>query len=194
MIIVAYYTPNYKAVYEKYLKQSLDKVFVKHEVVEVLDKGNWSFNTYYTPSILLDALEKHKEMAIKVGVDCFIHEYPKYFEELEKTDFDIAATFTPFDTPDHADISVVIANNTAKAKWFLGQWDRACQDKIKQGIKSVCCDEDVLAEISKQLFPQIKLVKLPYTYGQSWHFDKKEMGFPIIEDFRSSWEHERNKI
>ena len=194
MIFVVYYTPSYREDLEKYFLPSVKNLNLEYETVPVKDMGNWSYNTYYTPSVMLDMLDKHKKMVVKVGADSYFHEFPKYFDELRNQEFDIAITFIPSDPPDHADCSVVVANNTGAARDFLNRWNDRCREKIQQGIKEVFSDEDVLDEIKGNVYPLVKLVKLNHHYGQSWHFDRQKMGSPIIEDFRTSWNHDRNKV
>ena len=195
MIIVAYYTPDYKVDYDKYLRPSWDKVDIKREIIEVPDRGNWSLNTFYTPSIIRKMLDKYPEDAIvKVGVDAHIYERPQLLFDIEKdNDCDVAITYRSQDPITHPECSTVLVMNNAKGRMFCDMWDKACEEKAKN-LTMVISDMEVLWTVMDVLMAHVKFRKIPISYGQSWHFNKKELGIPIIEEFRSSWNHDRNRI
>jgi len=195
MIITAYYTPDYKIDYSLYLKSSLEKIDgLKYDVIEVPDRGNWSLNTFYTPSVIKKMLEKYpRDAVVKVGVDAYLHEYPRLFDKIEKTqETDVAITYRPQDPIIRPDCATVLVMNNDNGRYFCNEWDKACKEKEKN-LTMVFCDMEVLWTIMDKILKKIRITRLPYSYGQSWHFDKKQ-SFPIIEEFRTSWHHNRNKI
>ena len=195
MIIVVSYTPSYKQDFKQLLQPSLEKFEIKYDAVEIPNKGNWSYNTYYTPELLLQMLSKHNEPVCKLNVDTIIRKFPQgLYDMAEKKDFDIAITYKPLDDIEHPECSTVMAQNTEKAKWFCERWKKECDKNIAEGITSVKSDQDVLWEIMGEMLNKVKVIKIPIAYGQSYHFNKSEIGEPIIEEFRTSWNHDRNRV
>jgi hypothetical protein len=195
MIFVAYYTPDYIGDLNKYFIPSAKLLNINYKAIEVPDRGNWSFNTYYTPEILLQELDKNPgETIIKVGADAVFKEYPEELEKIDKEVFDIAVNYIPQDSVYHPDCSVVMAHNNDNARFFLKEWDKACKDKLHSVLSSVWSDEDVLDSIIMPLYEKVKIKRLHHKYGQSYHFNKGEFGNPIIEEQRTSWNHNRNRV
>ena len=89
-ILVAYYTFNYKKVFEKYLSSSLKQLKNNYYIKEIKKDDGWKINTNYKPIFISNCLKKFKNKDIVyLDVDATINCHPILFDKLPK-EYDIA--------------------------------------------------------------------------------------------------------
>jgi hypothetical protein len=89
-IIVSYFTKD--KIYESYAKSLILslKCFnnIPYEIVPIKDQGSWDANTHYKPIFLKEMLKKYyPNSVVYVDVDAVFCQYPKLFDELDKTNY-----------------------------------------------------------------------------------------------------------
>ena len=67
---------------ETCLKPSLEKWGLPYDISYIEDQGDWSKNTNYKSTFILEMLNKHKCSVIFVDADAEILQYPKLFQEI----------------------------------------------------------------------------------------------------------------
>jgi len=94
MIFVSYYTKNtpYEEVMKTHLLPTLEQYCLPHDIIEVPDLGNWSANTSYKATFLLDMLLKWKQDIVFLDADATIEQMPVLFDEIPN-EYDMAVHY-----------------------------------------------------------------------------------------------------
>jgi len=95
MIIISYGTKNtpYEYVIKDYLLKSLKHHDIKYHIEYPKDLGSWQANTHYKAEFILKCLNEFKESVIFLDSDATVLKTPVLFDEIDKSDADIALHF-----------------------------------------------------------------------------------------------------
>jgi len=84
-LIISYYTK--KSIYEyqvRFLKESLDRLFLSYDIQEIKDRGSWAANTYYKAEFIAEMLEKHRGRDLLwVDADAVMWKTPEMFRNYD---------------------------------------------------------------------------------------------------------------
>lgn len=91
IVFISYFTRNtpYKSVMNKYLKPSLERFDLLHDIEAVPDLGSWASNTSFKAQFVLQKLLQHKKDVIFIDADAEILKYPSLFAQIPP-EYDIA--------------------------------------------------------------------------------------------------------
>ena len=162
-ILCAYYTSNYKSVYEKYLEPSLVKLNLPSYIEIVEEFGSWKVNTDYKPLFVLNCLNSMGCDIVLTDVDSRINKYPILFDKIPEQ-YDIAAhTF-------RWDLHYGRPSDKGKTELLSGTLYLRNNDKVKRLVKKWIelipdynWEQNALQEAIKQM-PDINVLNLPRKY------------------------------
>jgi len=129
MIVIAYYTDNYKK-HAARLVDSCREFGIDYRIENIPSKGKWLDNCAYKPTFIKAMLKKLKQPVLYVDADAEFKEYPKLLDYLE---CDIA-----YHTIDWGSIyesrrgdfellsGTLYFNDTKPAHDILDEWESAC--------------------------------------------------------------------
>ena len=159
--IISCYTPNYKSIYEKYLKPSLENLPIKNLVLPIPKMNSWKEATKYKPIFILDCLNKLQTDVVFTDVDSTINKYPILFDNVPQN-YDIAIHYldwmVQFGHKNKKELltGTLYLRNNDKIRLLIHKWI----DISKQIGRD---DQKGLDNALKQL-PDIKVFELPREY------------------------------
>ncbi|MFH0806002.1 MAG: hypothetical protein V1901_03955 [Patescibacteria group bacterium] len=159
--IISYYTENYKSIYEKYLKSSLDILGLIYYVSELPNFKSWKAATDFKPVFIQQCLGMFIEDLIWIDCDAKINFYPSLFDNIGK-EYDLGVHY--FDprlfynysiNPPHVASGTVFIRNTLKIIPLIEDW-----------IKNTSTVKWEQMALEKAIInnPNIKVLNLPRIY------------------------------
>jgi hypothetical protein len=193
MIIIAYYTRNtpYEDIVEN-LRESIETLGLKSDIVGIEDQGDWWANTHYKATFVKEMLEKHDDSILYVDADAVILRQPELLSQL--TDCDIAIRYQDFDYRKNECLSgTVFFNNTEKTMELVEQW--LYQNTQHGGKKGGGYEgyEQVNLDRAIQSIDNLNLYILPpeYTFIHDTMRKMYPDADPIIEHYQASRKHRK---
>lgn len=170
-LIVSFYTKG--TLYEKEaetLKNSLDKLGLEYEIVEMPNLGSWQKNCCMKPKFLLDKLEEHKRPLIWTDVDSVVLKNPEILLECTadcalRVDDHVEPT-----DPSKILSGTMFFNNTFSAKKLLNFWMKECERQLEK--KEKVYDQDCLRKVVLHYPTIVEMKRLPISYVKV--VDRKE--------------------
>ena len=94
IIYISFFTSKspYEKVMNTYLRPSLERWNLIHDIQAIKDLGNWQKNTSYKAQFVLDMLLKHKKTVVFIDADATIEKHPSLFWEIPE-EYDIAVHY-----------------------------------------------------------------------------------------------------
>jgi len=160
--IISFYTPNYKAIAEKYLISSINKLNLNNYIIEVPNQGNWKENTNYKPIFIKECLEKFKENLVWIDCDATINSFPIYFDQLDKSNIDFTYHLLswekhygrPRDKGKFEFLSgTLFFRNNDLVKQFVNIWTE-CSEEIYPDQKSLDYTLKKFGNINSEILPR----------------------------------------
>lgn len=187
-IFVSYYTKN--SIYEKEaedLVASLKRFNLKHDVVAIEDRGNWSANCCFKPTFLLQKLQEHKAPLVWTDADSIVVQNPTFFNDCTS---DVSFFINDYVTEkDDAKIlsGTFFVNNTPSAIKLLQLWEKEC-DRMLNLEKGVVLDQAALRRVVFHYPTIVEMKRLPKTYIQIVRNreDRENTGDGVIVHYQAS--------
>ena len=188
-VICAFYTPNYRKVFEQYLKPSLDRLKIENYVKEYSETGSWISNTRLKSLFALECLENFPEKNIVViDVDAKIKHYPELFNCIPDF-YDIG--FHGLNQNDWYHngsgkkellTGTLYLQNTSFTRIVVNEWVKECECSLDT-------DQVILERIVKEFNISPYLLPVSYCYMVSLPDGREpyiKVEDPIIEHFQHS--------
>jgi len=186
-IVVSYYTNGtfYKDLSVEFKKSAIQHK-IPHLVAGVPNLKDWSKNTNYKPTFLLQALKELKGLdIIWVDIDAKFNAYPKLFDDLECTiaahEFDQRKYYGKHHVLKELLSGTVFLRNNDEALSVVQRWTEECKRKPKQW------DQKSLQTVVGENY-----YKLPGEYC-TISGRMRDIKHPIIEHFQASRKVRKNK-
>jgi hypothetical protein len=140
-IVCGWHTPDY-AHWADGLKASLDKLAIRHDIIERDIPGPWEKRTMRKPHEVLKAMDRHPhEVVIFLDADCTVH---GDLAPLAALDCDVAFCMRVKQHSGRLRVQplsgTLVLRPTKGARWLMGLWQRASFD-----APYAATDEDVLS-------------------------------------------------
>ena len=159
--IISYYTPDYKSIYEKYLKSSLENLPIKYAILPIFHLNTWKETTKYKPIFILNCLNKLNTDVVYCDVDATINKYPILFDNIP-IEYDLGVHYLDW---------MLQFGNKNKKELLTGTLYFRNNDKIRLLIhewidisKQMGRDDQKPLDIALKNLPNIKIFELPREY------------------------------
>jgi len=172
MVYINCYTSSYKPLADK-LKESLDRLGLKHEITEYASKGSWAENCNYKAQYIFDCWVKHGKV-VWIDADAEVKENPILFQDIKE---DVG--YHLFKEKEVLS-GTLFFNDTQAAHDLLVAWI----NKNKKHPKT--WDQKNLAAVLKEV--EHNACYLPPEYCWIFDLSKKRYGNlkPVIEHYQAS--------
>ena len=186
--ICAFYTPNYREIFNNHLKISLDRLKLENYVKELPDLGDWRRNTLHKSRFARECLNNVKNNVVIVDVDASINYYPELFTCIEGC-YDIGAHILDHSTWYHngSDRQELLTGtlyfkNSDNSRLIVEKWIEACNNTNLN-------DQDVLDQVIHRNHIILYNLPLSYCYIDSLPSGSKPFVVvenPVIQHFQAS--------
>jgi hypothetical protein len=166
-IVGSFVTKNtpYEDICEYFLKSSLKKFKIDHEIETIQNTNNWRRNVAEKPKVILNLLEKHKNKTLVfLDADASIEQYPALFEDIPK-EYDLGyhlldwATWynRPDDTRKELLTGTMFFRYNERVVHLLKQW-------YIEAISSEQWEQLVLEKLMAHYKDDLEIYNLPVEY------------------------------